>query len=423
MAATARARGGRRRSTPRTIPNLTTLLLTVLLAATLAAWLPATAGAAGVANGPIPFRLFPAGSPWNQDVSGLPVASDSRQILGRIGLSTGIHPDFGTVWNGAPNGIQYVLVKGGQRKVPISFYYGDESDPGPYPIPPNPPIEGGASSDGDRHVLVLDTTHRLLYEVYDARYDRSRKAWKAGSGAIWDLDAITVRPDGWTSADAAGLPMLPGLVRYDEVQRGEITHALRVTVPETRRAYVWPASHFASDLTSNDLPPMGARIRLKASYDVSRFPREVRVILTALKKYGMIVADNGGPLYISGAPNPRWNDEALHALQQVTANDLEVVDGRSLEPAAPVVYPGRLAGIKAGARLRRWGCFADPRGTQWSVTADYGDGSGPRPLAPTEDKRFHLVHRYAKAGRYRVTVRVTDARAATGAFSFKVVVR
>lgn len=397
-------------------------LAVCVAAAALAAGPAPTASAAGIANGPIPFSLFPPNSPWNQEVSGLPVASDSRQILSRIGLSTGIHPDFGTVWNGAPNGIQYVLVKGSRHKVPISFYYGSESDPGPYPIPPDPPIEGGASSTGDRHVLVLDTTHRLLYEIYDAHYDSAHKRWRAGSGVIWDLDAITVRPDGWTSADAAGLPMLPGLVRYEEVQRGEITHALRVTVPETRNEYVWPALHQASDLTAADLPPMGTRIRLKASFDISPFPREVRVILTALKKYGMIVADNGGPLYISGAPNPKWNDEALHALQQVTANDLEVVDATSLEPAAPVVYAGRRAGVRAGVRLRRWGCFADPRGSKWSATADYGDGGVPRTLALTPDKRFHLVHRYGKAGRYRVTVSVTDARGATGAFSFKVVV-
>jgi len=407
----------------RKAPALARLLVPAALSiVTLLAWTAPDVEAAGKANAPIPFRLFPPASPWNQDVSAAPVAADSRQILSRIGLDTNLHPDFGTVWNGAPNGIQYVLVGARQPRVPISFYYGAESDPGPYPIPPNPPIEGGASSDGDRHVLVLDTARRLLYEVYDARYDRAKKRWRAGSGAVWDLNALAVRPDGWTSADAAGLPMLPGLVRYDEVKRGRITHALRVTVPRTRRACVWPATHFASDLTAPDLPPMGARIRLRATYDISRFPREVRVILIALKKYGMIVADNGGPLYISGAPNARWNDAALHALQQVTAAELEVVDGRALEPAAPVVYAGRQARVRSGASLRRWGCFADPRGSRWSATAQYGEGGMPRALKLTRDKRFRLVHRYSRAGRYRVTVRVTDARGATGSFSFRVVV-
>jgi hypothetical protein len=374
-------------------------------------------------NRPIPFRLFPADSPWNTDISALPVHPRSGTYLRSMGLGTEIHPDFGTVWNGAPNGIPYVLVRGSQKRVPIRFYYGSESDPGPYPIPRNAPVEGGPQSDADRHVLVVDADRRLLYEVYDAHYDAARGRWNAGSGAVWDLRANSVRPDTWTSADAAGLPMLAGLVRYDEVKSGEITHALRFTVRETQRAYVYPATHFASDLTDRDLPPMGLRVRLRADYPVGGLPREVQVILRALKKYGMIVADNGGPWYISGAPDPRWDDDALHQITQVQGSDFEVVDTRSIEPAAPVVYAGRRATLRPGATLRRWGCFADPRGGSWSARVDYGDGSGARPVAVREYQRFRLVHRYARAGTYRVTVWVTDARGATGSYGFNVAVR
>ena len=302
------------------------------------------------------FPPLPASSPWNADVSTLPVDPRSETYLSSIGMDTEVHADFGTVWNGAPNGIPYVLVRSTQKKVPITFYYGDESDPGPYPIPANPPIEGGPRGTGDRHILTLDVDNRLLYEVYDARYNSRKRRWEAGSGAIWDLKAVCARPDGWTSADAAGLPMLPGLVRYDEVARGEITHALRFTVPETRRAYIYPASHFASDSTDDALPPMGMRVRLRADYDVSGFPRPVRVILTALKRYGMIVADNGGPFYISGVPDPRWDDELLHAISQVRAGDFEVVDTSGLEPASPLVYAGRSIRVSAGRNVTRSGC-------------------------------------------------------------------
>jgi len=217
--------------------------------------------------------------------------------------------------------------------------------------------------------------------------------------------------------------MLPGLVRYDEVQRGEITHALRFTVSETQRAYVYPATHFASDLTDKDLPPMGLRVRLRADYPVADFPSDVRVILRALKKYGMIVADNGGPWYISGAPDPRWNDETLHEITRVKGSDFEVVDTSSIEPAAPVVYAGRACKLRRGGTLRRWGCFADPRGSEWSATVDYGDGSGTRTVAVRDYQRFRLVHRYTHTGKYRVAVRVTDARGATGRYGFTVVVR
>jgi hypothetical protein len=269
-------------------------------------------------------RPFPADNPWNQDVSREPVDPNSDALIAGIGVDTGVHPDFGTVWNGAPNGIPYVVVPGTQARVPVRFLYSGESDPGPYPIPPDAPIEGGPSSTGDRHILVVDRDNWKLYELFDAH--REGDGWRAGSGAIFDLSSNALRPAGWTSADAAGLPIFPGLVRYDEVvEQREIRHALRFTVARTRRAYVHPARHWASSNTSPDLPPMGMRVRLKATFDVSSFPPNIRVILEALKRYGMFVADNGSNWYLSGAPDPRWNDSELATLRRVKGRDFEVV--------------------------------------------------------------------------------------------------
>ena len=247
----------------------------------------------------------------------------SGNFIASIGSLGRLHPDFGTVWNGAPNGIPYIVIPGDQPLVPVSFDYADESDPGPYPIPSNAPIEGGADSTGDRHVLILDPAHLRLYELYDAHNLGS--SWSAGSGAVFNLTSNLLRPDGWTSADAAGLPILPGLVRYDEVAGGVIDHALRFTVSSTQRGYIHPATHYASSNTNPSLPPMGLRLRLKAGYDISGFPASVQVILRALKKYGMIVADNGSSWYISGAPDPRWNDDELHTLSQVPGSAFEAV--------------------------------------------------------------------------------------------------
>jgi hypothetical protein len=269
-------------------------------------------------------RPFPADNPWNQDISSAPVDPNSAALIASIGTGTGLHPDFGTVWNGAPIGIPYVVVSGTQTRVPVSFDYAAESDPGPYPIPSNPPIEGGANSTGDRHVLVVDRDNWKLYELYAAQ--RSGSGWHAGSGAVFDLSSNQLRPAGWTSADAAGLPIFPGLVRYDEVvEQHAIRHALRFTVSRTRRAYVSPARHFASSLTDPNLPPMGMRVRLKASFNTSSFPANVQVILTAMKTYGMFVADNGSNWYVSGAPDSRWNDEELSSLNRVKGSDFEVV--------------------------------------------------------------------------------------------------
>ena len=272
-------------------------------------------------------RVFPADNPWNQDISTMPVDPNSANLIASIGLNTGLHADFGTVFNGAPNGIPYVVVSGTQTPVPINLgIYGDESDPGPYPVPANAPIEGGPNSTGDRHVLVIDRDNWKLYELGRAFPVNGGASWDADCGAIFDFISNALRPAGWTSADAAGLPIFPGLVRYDEVfEQGLIAHALRFTVHDTRHAYVAPARHFASSLTSVNLPPMGMRVRLKASVNISGFSPAMQVILRAMKQYGLIVADNGSNWYISGAPDPRWNDSELHTLSAIKGSDFEVV--------------------------------------------------------------------------------------------------
>ena len=272
-------------------------------------------------------RLFPADNAWNQDISKLPVAPNSKTMIASIGLEKSLHPDFGTVWNGAPNGIPYIVVAGDQPKTKVEFEYSDESDHAPYPIPANPPIEGGPKSDGDRHILMIDRDNWMLYELFAARKENGK--WKAGSGAIFDLKSNKQRPDGWTSADAAGLPIFPGLVRYDEVmEQKEITHALRFTVRKTRRSYIPPARHFASRSDNPNLPPMGLRVRLRADYDISKFPTSAQVILKALKKYGMILADNGGDWFLSGAPDSKWSDDEIGTLKQIKGKDFEVVQAK-----------------------------------------------------------------------------------------------
>ena len=272
-------------------------------------------------------RLFPSDNPWNQDISTAPVDPNSANLIASIGLNSGLHPDFGTVYNGAPNGIPYIVVSGAQLLVPVNFtLYGDESDPGPYPVPANAPIEGGPGSTGDRHVLVIDRDNWKLYELGNAFPSNNGASWSANCGAIFDLNSNALRPAGWTSADAAGLPIFPGLVRYDEVfEQGAINHALRFTVQYSRRAYVNPARHWASSDTNPNLPPMGMRVRLKASFDVSGFSPAMQVILRALKKYGMMVADNGSNWFISGAPDPRWNDDELSTLKVIKGSNFEVV--------------------------------------------------------------------------------------------------
>jgi hypothetical protein len=281
-------------------------------------------------NGPASPRLagcpvFPADNPWNQRVDRLPVARSSAHTIARIGLSDPVHPDFGTVYNSAPNGIPYAVVSGRIRKIRVRFTYASESDRGPYPLPPHVPIEGGPRSTGDRHVIVVDPATCTDYELFDAHPPVHGKPWTAGSGAIFHLRSDRLRPAGWTSADAAGLAILPGLARYSEVRAGAINHALRFTAPCTAARYLYPARHEAATCNHAGDPPMGLRVRLKASVDISHLAYQARVVATALKRYGMILADNGSPWYISGAPNPRWSDDALHGLGRLIGRDFEVV--------------------------------------------------------------------------------------------------
>ncbi len=305
-----------------------TLVLSVALVATLTA-------AAGVQSYPIPAApsctVFPETNVWNKRIDHLRVAENSRRIVRSIGRNGSLHPDFGSGrWDGGPIGIPITVVGSSAPKSRVRFRYAGESDRDPYPIPRDVRIEGGRRSDGDRHAIIVDRSACKLYELF-ALYPRDGKPrWRAGSGAIWDLRSNKLRPRGWTSADAAGLPILPGLVRWSEVKRGEIDHALRFTVERTRRAFVYPARHFASDLRSRALPPMGLRLRLRADFPVQRFPRQARVVLVALKRYGMIVADNGSSWYVQGEPNANWDNDALHELHRVKGSDFRVVDTSGL---------------------------------------------------------------------------------------------
>ncbi len=263
--------------------------------------------------------IFPKTNPWNRDVSALPVAASSATLIASIGLDAALHPDFS---NHGGYGIPFNVVRRTQKKVRVTFDYADESDRGPYPIPARPKIEGGS----DRHMLIVDRDTCKLYELFAARKSGTR--WTAGSGAIFNLRSNALRPIGWTSADAAGLPIFPGLARYSEVRAGIIDHALRFTAPRTRRAFVFPARHQAGSSNDPALPPMGLRVRLKASVSLAGFGPQARIVLRALKRYGMILADNGSPWYITGAPSTGWNDDDLHALNRITGADFEVVDTR-----------------------------------------------------------------------------------------------
>jgi hypothetical protein len=290
--------------------------------------------------------IFPADNVWNVPIDTLPLDANSATYVATIGTDAHAHADFGSgLWEGGPIGIPYVDVPGSQPLVTVTFDYDDQSDPGPYPIPSNAPIEGGPGSDGDRHVLVLERDNCILYEVYYA-WPQADGSWDAGSGAVFDLNSNALRPAGWTSADAAGLPILAGLVRYDEVASGEINHALRFTAPQTRRAYIWPARHYASSLTGQQYPPMGQRFRLRADFDVSGFSPEVQVILRALKRYGMILADNGSAWYLSGVPDERWDNDAFHELHQLHGSDFEAVDESAL-----MIDPGSGQARTYGYRL------------------------------------------------------------------------
>jgi IPT/TIG domain-containing protein len=318
------------------------------------------------------FVPFPASSLWNADISAAPVDSNSTAIINFIGASTGLHPDFGSgLYNGSNIGIPYTVVGSQQPLVVVNYTaYGSESDPGPMPIAVTDPIEGYPNpGTGDRHVLVLDNVNCFLYELYSS-YPQTA-SWDAGSGAVWDLLSNEQRPYTWTSADAAGLPIFPGLARYDEVAAGQINHALRFTLQNSQAAFIPPASHWAATSSNSLAAPMGMRMRLKASFDVSGFSAANQVILNALKKYGMIMADNGSNMYISGAPDSRWDNSDLHNLGQVTTSDFEVIQMTPLymqnsvpSGAAPQItsFTASASSISAGT----------PVTLSWQVTgADY----------------------------------------------------
>ena len=273
-------------------------------------------GGPTIANCP----MFPANNYWNARVDSLPTHPQSAAWVESIGAAEAFHMDFGSgEWDGGPIGIPYNIVAGSAvPKFEPEFYYPDESDAGPYPIPDDPNIEFGS----DHHIIVVDTETCTLYEIFDASFADGQ--WFGGGGAIFDLHSNALRPDTWTSADAAGLPILPGLVRYDEILAGEINHALRFTVEDTA-GYIWPARHLTAD-AQDGIPPMGARFRLKADYDISSFPQEMQVILQAMKTYGIILADNGSNWYVSGAPDERWDNDMLHLLDVLIGDDFEAVD-------------------------------------------------------------------------------------------------
>lgn len=288
----------------------------------------AGAGSAGSTGAPVlgGCAVFPADNPWNRDVSALPVRADSDVLIDSIGRDDHVHPDFGTEWEGAPIGIPFVVVDADTTPRRIEFVaYGDESDPGPYPIPLDAPIEGGPESDGDRHVIAIDSSTCTLYELYRAFPDGD--GWKADSGAVFELGHNDEHPLSFTSADAAGLPIFAGLARYEEiVMERELRHALRFTVSRSRSALIPPARHYAGAGDDPELPPMGLRLRMKQSYDCSGYSEPARVICAGLKRHGLLLADNGSDWYISGAPDPRWDDDALGDLKQITGDAFEVVD-------------------------------------------------------------------------------------------------
>lgn len=286
-------------------------------------------------NGAPNCRLTPANSVWRSNVKTLPTHASSDAFLTTIGKTNDLKADFGSgTWEGFPIGIPYAVVPGSQPKVPIVYdQFGAQSDPGPMPIPPSAPVEGDPNGGGDRHVLIQDKDSCKIYELYATRRIGGGTSWTAGSGVDWDASSNAMRPAGWTSADAAGLPILPGLVRYEEVAAGKVLHAIRVTVPVTRTSYVWPASHQAGSTSSTSAPPMGTWLRLKASINPNDYPPQTRPIIVALQTYGAIIADNGSALYMSGVPDARWDNDQLQELRTIQVSDFVVVDASSMKVA------------------------------------------------------------------------------------------
>jgi len=344
--------------------------------------------------------VLPPDNIWNTPVDQLPVLTNSSSMVTTIGAGTGFHADFGSgAWDGGPIGIPFVMVAGTQTKYPVTFLYADESDRGPYAVPLTAPIEGGSNSTGDRHAIAIDTSNCILYELYNAWPQAA--SWNADSGAIFDLTSNALRPSTWTSGDAAGLPILPGLVTYDEVLSGEIRHAIRFTAPRTRREFVWPARHYASSLTGSQYPRMGERFRLKASFDISPYPADVQVILRAMKKYGIMLADNGSAWYISGQPDARWNNDHLHTLGQLLGSNFEAVDatllridpdsGAAAQSGVTVAVSPSSASVRTGrSKTFTATVTGAPNTVTWSVNGTAGgdtavgtvDGNGQY-LAPT----------------------------------------
>jgi hypothetical protein len=326
--------------------------------------------------------VFPVDHIWNTRVDSLPVDSRSADYVGTIGSTAYLHADFGSgLYEGNTIGIPYTIVNGSQQKKTVLFEYADESDFGPYPIPDNPLIEGGS----DHHLIIIDRDAKMLYELFAAE-KQADGSWIAGSGAVFNLSDYTLRPSGWTSADAAGLAILPGLVRYDEVSTGEINHALRFTAPATRRSYIWPARHYASSLTDPAYPPMGQRFRLKSSFNTSGYPYQAQIVLSALKKYGMILSDNGAPWYITGAPDEQWNNDALHTLHQLKGSDFEAVDSSSLmiyqDSGQALIHPFvGMASHRIGVfRNGVWYLRTSNTGGNADITFGYGNVAGDIPV-------------------------------------------
>jgi len=375
----------------------------------------------GTAAGEITCQLFPADNIWNTPVDTLPVGANSNLYINTIGADDNVHADFGSgLWDGGPIGIPFTTVPGNQPKVAVTFDYDDESDPGPYPIPPDAPIEGGDDSDGDRHVLVVDRENCILYELYDA-HPQKNGSWTAGSGAIYDLNSHELREAGWTSADAAGLPILPGLVRYEEVAAGEIDHALRFTVPQTRMEYTWPARHYASSLTGTKYPPMGQRFRLKAGFDISGFSPEVQVILRALKKYGMILADNGSSWFVSGVPDERWDNDTLRELHDVKGSDFEAVDVSSLmiDPDSGQVKQANTEQpeISLDRTQLRAGAVVSGPSTGDQTFSISNTGSGTLAWTAKETKSWMSISPTTGTGAGTVTVSIDAAGLAAGTYT------
>jgi hypothetical protein len=356
------------------------IILPILFALTF------TAAAQAPPIGPNGCTVLPADNIWNTPVDQLPVSPNSSTYVNRIGAGSPLHPDFGSgTYNGGPIGIPFITVPGNQTKYSATFLYADESDPGPYAIPLNAPIEGGSGSTGDRHAISIDINNCILYELFNAFPQIS--SWKADSGAIFGLNSNALRPATWTSADAAGLPIFPGLVRYDEILAGEIRHALRFTVPSTQRAYVWPARHYASSITDPTYPPMGVRFRLKASFDISGFSATNQIILRALKKYGMMLADNGSAWFISGAPDPGWDNTDLHVLTTITGSAFEVVDvsplmidpnsGQALQNGISVTVTPSSASVAVNAQQQFSAVVngSSDQSVTWGVNGNVGGNS------------------------------------------------